>query len=279
MRDSKAPTRGKSRSVDSGDRGTEKAGGATGQTNTADRRRASREAMTWMLRDATIAAVMSAIAHDVNQPLAAVVTNANAGLRWLNRPEPDVDEVQALLARIVKDGHRAGELIADMRAKFGEHRAEPTAVSPCELIADVVALLGDELASHRVAVRNEVPAGLPPLMAERTRLQLAFFNLVVNAIEAMASVNGRDRALTISCTLGEADELLITIEDSGAGIDPGSADRLFEAFFTTKAHRAGMGLPICRKIIEGHGGRVWAAPRDPFGSAFFVKLPVAATGE
>jgi signal transduction histidine kinase len=279
MRNSKVSTRGKGRSVDSGRGRTRQADGATSQNNAADRRRAARQAMASMLCDATIAAAMSAIAHDVNQPLAAVVTNANAGLRWLNRPEPDVDEVRALLARIVKDGHRAGELIADIRAKFGEHHAGPSAVDPCGLIAEVVALLGDELERHRVAVRNQVPAGLPPLTGERARLQLAFFNLVVNAIEAMESVSGRDRVLTISCERGDAAELVITIEDSGAGIDPEAADRLFAAFVTTKPRRAGMGLPICRKIIAAHGGRVWASPRDPFGSAFFVQLPIAAASD
>jgi signal transduction histidine kinase len=279
MRDSKASTRGKPHSADSSHGRREQTGSATSHNNAADQRRASREAMATMLRDATIAAVMSAIAHDVNQPLAAVVANANAGLRWLNRPEPDVGEVQALLARIVKDGHRAGELIADIRAKFGEHHAAPGAVGPHQIIADVLALLGEELERHGVVVRNEVAVGLPPLMAEPTRLQLAFFNLVMNAIEAMASVSGRDRVLTISSKRGDADELLIALEDSGAGIDPGAADRLFEAFVTTKARRAGMGLPICRKIIEAYGGRVWASPRDPFGSAFFVKLPMAPASD
>jgi C4-dicarboxylate-specific signal transduction histidine kinase len=279
MRDGKSSTRGKRRSAGP-DRGrAEQIGAATGRGTAADQRDASRQAMASMLRDATITAVMSAIAHDVNQPLAAVVTNANAGLRWLNRPQPDVDEVQALLARIVKDGHRVGDLIADIRAKFGEHHAAPSAVSPCEVIADVVVLLGDELANHRVAVRNEVPRGLPRLIGERARLQLAFFNLVVNAIEAMASVRDRDRVLTISAKRGNAGELLIAIEDCGAGIDPDAADRLFEAFVTTKPRHVGVGLPICRKIIEAHGGRVWGSPRDPFGAAFFVELPTASASD
>ncbi len=276
MRDIKASTRDEARSVDSGGGRAGETGGATSQNNGAERHRASREAMASMLRDATIRAVMSTIAHDVNQPLAAVVTNANAGLRWLNRPKPDVDEVQALLARIVRDGHRAGDLIAGIRAKFSEEPPEPRAISPCEVVADVVALLGDELESRRVAVRNEMPAELPPVLAERARLALAFFNVMVNAIEAMELVTDRDRVLTISSKRGDADELLIAIEDSGTGIDPDSMDGLFEAFVTTKAHRAGMGLPISRKIVEAYGGRIWASARDPYGSAFFVALPVAA---
>jgi signal transduction histidine kinase len=279
MREIKASTRDEGRSVGSGGSRAGETGGASRPNNGAERHRASREVMATMLRDATIRAVMSTIAHDVNQPLAAVVTNANAGLRWLNRPKPDVDEVQMLLARIVKDGHRAGELIADIRAKFTEEHAEPRAVSPCDVVADVVALLGDELHGRRVAVRNEMPAAIPPVLAERARLGLAFFNVMVNAIEAMESVTDRDRVLTISSKRGDADELLIAIEDSGTGIDPDSIDRLFEAFVTTKAHRAGMGLPISRKIVEAYGGRIWASSRDPYGSAFFVTLPVAAVSD
>jgi signal transduction histidine kinase len=279
MRDIKASTRGEDRSVEAGGSRPDETGDAASQHDSAERRRASREAMASMLRDATIGAVMSTIAHDVNQPLAAVVTNANAGLRWLKRPQPDVDEVQTLLARIVKDGHRAGDLIAGIRAKFSEQHTEPRAARPCEIIADVVALLGDELESRRVAVRNEMPAGLPPVLAERARLALAFFNVIVNAIEAMESVTDRDRLLTISSKPGDGDELLIAIEDSGAGIDPDSMDGLFEAFVTTKARRAGMGLPISRKIIEAHGGRIWASARDPYGSVFFVTLPAAAVSD
>jgi signal transduction histidine kinase len=274
MRDIKASISDEGRSVDCGGGRAGETGGAMTPNNGAERRRASREAMASMLRDATIRAVMSTIAHDVNQPLAAVVS-----LRWLNRPEPDVDEVQALLARIVRDGHRAGDLIAGIRAKFSEEHIEPRAVSPCEVVADVVALLGDELESRRVAVRNEMPAGLPPVLAERARLALAFFNVMVNAVEAMESVTDRDRVLTISSKRGDADELLIAIEDSGSGIDPDSMDGVFEAFVTTKAHRAGMGLPISRKIIEGCGGRIWVSARDPYGSAFFVTLPVAAASD
>jgi C4-dicarboxylate-specific signal transduction histidine kinase len=280
MRDIKASTRDEGRLVEaSGGRAGGEAGGLTNQNNGAERHRASREVMASMLRDATIRTVMSTIAHDVNQPLAAVVTNANAGLRWLNRPEPDVDEVQTLLARIVKEGHRAGDLIAGIRAKFSELHTEARAVGPCEVVADVVSLLGDELQSHRIAVRNEMPEGLPPVLAERTRLALALFNVIVNAVEAMESVTDRDRVLTISSKRGDADQLLIAIEDSGTGIDSDSMDRLFEAFVTTKAHRAGMGLPISRKIIEAYGGRIWASARDPYGSAFFVALPVAAAAD
>ena len=145
-------------------------------------------------------------------------------------------------------------MIAAIRSKFAEDDSEPSTVGLHEVIAEVLALVDGELQNCRVVVRNETPAGLPRLTAQRARLQLAFFNLVMNAIEAMKSVTDRERVLTITAKLGDADDLLMTVEDSGTGIDPDCEDRLFEAFFTTKAHRAGMGLPICRKIIE-IGGR------------------------
>ena len=279
MGESKASTRNEIRSADRVDGRANKPGAGANRNDAGGRLNASRRTMASMVREATMRAIMTAIAHDVSQPLTAVVTNANAGLRWLGRSEPDLDEVRTLLARIVKEGHRAGEVMAGIRSKFGEDRLKPSAVSLHDVIADVLALLADELESGRVSVRNEVPAGLPQLMAERARLQLAFFNLVVNAIEAMDSIADRDRVLTITSKLGDADELLVTLEDSGAGIDPGHADDLFEAFVTTKAHRAGMGLAICRKIIESQGGRVWATARQPYGSAFFVKLPIAAVSD
>ncbi len=231
--------------------------------------------MASMVREATMRMTLASIAHDLNQPLAAVVTNANAGLRWLGRPVPDLDETRTLLTRIVNDGHRAADMIAAIRSKFAEDDGEPSAVGLHEVIAEVLALVDGELQNCRVVVRNETPAGLPRLTAQRARLQLAFFNLVMNAIEAMESVTDRERVLAITAKLGDADDLLTTVEDSGTGIDPDCGDRLFEAFFTTKAHRAGMGLPICRKIIESEGGRVWAAARPPHGSVFFVKLPIA----
>jgi signal transduction histidine kinase len=224
-------------------------------------------------------AIMASIVHDISQPLTAIVTNANAGLRWLGRPEPDVDEVRALLARIVRDGHRTGGLIADIRSKFGEDLNEPSAVSLYDEVAGTLELLDGELESRQVLVRNEMLAGLPQLMVDRARLQLALFNLVVNAIEAMESIVDRHRILTIACRPCESDDLLVTFEDSGTGIDPDHMDRMFEAFFTTKARHTGMGLAICRRIIESHGGRLWASARDPHGSAFFVRLPIVAVSD
>jgi C4-dicarboxylate-specific signal transduction histidine kinase len=254
-------------------------GNVTRSSGAGERLSASRRELASLVRQATLRAITGAIAHDINQPLAAIVTNANAGVRWLARPEPDLDEVRALLARIVNEGHRAGELIAGIRSKFEADRDEPTALSLDDVVAEVLGLVVGELESHQVSVRNETPAGLPQLMAARAQLQLAFFNLVMNGIEAMESATDRDRVLTIKSRLCEADHLLVTFEDTGTGLDSNHVDRLFEAFFTTKAHHVGLGLTICRKIIESHGGRLWASARNPYGSAFFVKLPTAAASD
>jgi C4-dicarboxylate-specific signal transduction histidine kinase len=279
MSKSEGSTRGEGCSVNSADGHANESRNGRSPDAASERLSTARREMAAMVREATMRAMMASIAHELSQPLTAIVTNANAGLRWLGRPEPDVDEVRALLARIVRDGHRTGGVIAGIRSKFGEDRNEPSAVSLNDEVAGILELLDGELASRQVLVKNEMLAGLPRLMVDRARLQLALFNLVVNAIEAMESITDRHRVLTITCRPCESDDLLVTLEDSGTGIDPDHMDRMFEAFFTTKAHHTGMGLPICRKIIESHGGRLWASARHPHGSAFFVRLPIVAASD
>jgi signal transduction histidine kinase len=226
-----------------------------------------------MIGRATIEAITAAIAHDVHQPLAAMVASANAATRWLARPEPDLEEARELLRRIVDEGHRAGEIITGIRSRFAVDK-DATAVDLEDVIAQVLAFVAAELESRAVSVRLEIQQGLPAVTAERGQLQLAFLSLIANAIEAMDTITQRDRILTIASRLDGSGHLLVTLEDSGTGIDPSHLDRIFEAFFTTKSRRAGLGLSICRKIIESHGGRLWAAARHPYGTAFFVKLPL-----
>jgi signal transduction histidine kinase len=233
----------------------------------------SRRELASMIGHATIDAMTAAIAHDVHQPLAAMVASANAAMRWLARPEPDLEEARELLRRIVDEGHRAGEMITGIRSRFSADQDE-TAVDLEDVIAQVLAFVAAELESRAVSVRTEIPAELPAVTAERGQLELAFFNLIANAIEAMDTVAQRDRVLSIASRLDGSGHLLVTLEDSGTGIDPSHLDRIFEAFFTTKSGRAGLGLSICRKIIESHGGRLWAAARHPHGTAFFVQLPL-----
>jgi C4-dicarboxylate-specific signal transduction histidine kinase len=228
-------------------------------------------------RQMTVGAMTASIAHEVNQPLAAIVTNADAGLRWLSRKEPDLEEVRALLRRIASDGHRASEVITSIRSIFGKGvREKNSLVSVNELVGDVLALVNGELERHQILLRTEMFDGLPLVMAERVQLQQVLLNLIMNAIEAMSSVTDRERVLSVSSMVCEADQVLITLKDSGTGIDPAHMDRIFDAFFTTKDRGMGMGLSICRSIVESHGGQLWASPHSPHGTIFHLKLPSAA---
>jgi PAS domain S-box-containing protein len=242
--------------------------------------RVSRRKLATVSRQTTMGAMTASIAHEMNQPLGSIVSNANAGLRWLKGAEPDLDEARASLGRIVKDGFRASEVIASIRSLFGKDRGEKGTVSVNDLVGDVLALVHGELENRRVSLRNEMLDALPEVMADRVQLQQVFLNLITNAVDAMSSITDRERVLTIRSRIVESDRVQITLEDSGTGIDPSDMDRIFDAFFTTKSDGMGMGLSICRSIIESHGGRLSAESRHPHGSAFQVVLPtVAPRGE
>ena len=246
--------------------------------NTADQLRTSRRELAEVNRHITMGAMTASIAHELNQPLAAVVTNANAGLRWLARPEPDIDEVCLLLKRIVDDGHRASAVIAGIRSMFRKDADERSLLNVNELISEVLAVVHGELDSHQVSLHAELHDGLPCVLAEETQLRQVILNLVMNAVDAMNSVADRERVLIVRSESDGSDNVLITLEDTGTGIDPNHMDHIFEAFFTTKSHGMGMGLSICRSIIESHGGQLWASARSPYGSIFCAKLTTAASG-
>jgi PAS domain S-box-containing protein len=245
--------------------------------NAEEQLRASRRELAQVSRQMTVGAMTASIAHEVNQPLAAIVANANAGLRWLARAEPDLDEVHSLLGRIVRDGHRAGDVIVSIRSMFQKDGCQMSPVKVNDLVGEVLALVHGELESHQISGQNEMLDGLPRVMAERVQLQQVLLNLVTNAIEAMSSIADRERVLAIRSRVCEPDHVLITVEDSGTGIDPSQIDRIFDAFFTTKAQGMGMGLSICRSIVESHGGQLWASARSPHGSMFCVKLQSASS--
>jgi PAS domain S-box-containing protein len=241
--------------------------------NTADQLRISRRELAEVSRHTTMGAMTASIAHEVNQPLAAVVTNAHAGLRWLAAPEPDIREVRALLKRIVDDGHRASAVIAGIRALFRKDVDERTPVNVNDLIGEVLAVVHGELESHQVSLQADLSGGLPPVVAEETQLRQVFLNLIMNAVDAMSSVTDRERVLIVRSETEESGSVLITLEDNGTGIDRNHIDRIFEAFFTTKANGMGMGLSICRSIIESHGGQIRVSARIPHGSIFCAILP------
>jgi C4-dicarboxylate-specific signal transduction histidine kinase len=184
-----------------------------------------RQELAQVSRRTTMGAMTASIAHEINQQLAAIVTNANAGLRWLATADPDLDEVPALLQRIVNDSHRASEVIASIRSMFVTDSSEMSPVSMNDVVGDVLTLVRGELESHQVSPQNEMLDELPPVMAKRIQLQQVLLNLIMNAVDAMSSITDRERVLTVKSGVCESDHVLITLEDSGGGIDPNHMDR------------------------------------------------------
>jgi PAS domain S-box-containing protein len=247
--------------------------------NAEEQLRASRNELTQVTRQMTMGAMTASIAHEVNQPLAAIVANANAGLRWLARGKPDLAEVRGILKRIVSDGLRASKVIASIRSMFGKDPGETSPLTVNDLIEEVLNLVNGELSGHKIALQKEMPDGLPTVIANRVQIQQVLVNLIMNAIEAMSSITKHERVLIVKSEAFQSNYVLITLQDSGTGIDPTHMDRIFDAFFTTKDRGMGMGLSICRSIVESHRGQLWALPNNPHGTIFHVKLPIAVTGK
>jgi NO-binding membrane sensor protein with MHYT domain len=225
-------------------------------------------------RVTTLGELTASIAHEVNQPLAAVVTNAEACLRWLGRETPNLDEARRALERIIEDGNRAGEVIRHLRALSSKTETEKAPLDINDVVNEVIALVQRELLSHRVSLRTELAPALPMVLADRVQLQQVIINLVINGIEAMQPVTDRPRELVIRSHLVEAQQVLVVVKDCGVGISAENADQLFNAFFTTKSSGMGMGLSICRSIIEAHGGRLSGSGDVGPGATFQFALPV-----
>jgi PAS domain S-box-containing protein len=225
-------------------------------------------------RSTMMGEITASIAHEINQPLAAIVTNANSGLRWLGNKTPDLGEAQTALRRIVSDGHRAGAVIAGVRAMFkrGERASAYSDVNA--LIREVLALVNGELKNNKVEAQLVLGDGIPKILADRVQLQQVVLNLMMNAIEAMGSMQNGARVLGVNSEVRDGRDILITVKDSGPGIEPENLDRIFDRFFTTKSNGMGMGLSICRSIVEAHNGRLWAEPDVRPGSVFRLSLPV-----
>jgi NO-binding membrane sensor protein with MHYT domain len=225
-------------------------------------------------RVTTLGELTASIAHEVNQPLAAVVTNAEACLRWLDRGTPNLDEARRALERIIEDGNRAGEVIRHLRALSSKTETEKAPLDINDVVNEVIALVQHQLLSHRVSLRTELAPALPMVLADRVQLQQVIINLVINGIEAMQPVTDRPRELVIRSHLVEAQQVLVVVKDCGVGISAENADQLFNAFFTTKSSGMGMGLSICRSIIEAHGGRLSGSGDVGPGATFQFALPV-----
>ena len=232
---------------------------------------------TRVARFTTMGELAASIAHEINQPLAAVVNNANAGLRWLDNRPPNTEEVRAALRRIVNDGERGGSIIESIRAMLKKGVRERTQLNLNELIRDVTRLTQGQFQRYGVSIRSELADDLPSVLADRIQLQQVILNLFMNAAEAMVSISDRERLVRVRSKKHDGDGALIAVEDCGPGVAPEDAKRIFEAFFTTKAEGMGMGLSICRSIVESHGGRITVAKAIPQGTVFQVTLPGNST--
>jgi PAS domain S-box-containing protein len=219
----------------------------------------------------------ASIAHEVNQPLAAVVTNAAACLRWLDREPANLKEARGTLQSIINDGNRAGEVIQRVRALVNK-TTDQKALHINEVVNEVMSLVQHELFSYWVALRLELAPALPPVLADRIQLQQVILNLVINAIEAMQPVKDRPRELVIRTRQDEPSQVLVTVSDCGVGVAAEDVDRLFDAFFTTKSSGMGMGLSICRSIVDAHGGRLSASGNSGPGATFQFTLPLHQEG-
>jgi signal transduction histidine kinase len=237
------------------------------------RKVATQAELARVARLTTMGEMTASIAHEINQPLAAIVANANAGLRWLGNAAPDLGETQAALKRIVTDGHRASEVIGSIRAMFKKDDQAKAPLDVNELIREILALMHGQLESHKVSLRTELTHALPQVAANRVQLQQVILNLAMNAVEAMDMVTDRRRVLRICSDPHNPPGVLVRVEDSGTGIAAENINRIFDAFFSTKTSGMGMGLSICRSIIEAHGGRLTAVSAQPHGSVFEVFLP------
>ena len=222
-------------------------------------------------RVTTLGELTASLAHEVNQPIAAAVTNANTCLRWLAANPPNVEEARAAAMRIVKDGKRGAEIINRVRLLFKKGTPERELVDVNEIVREMIVLLRGEATRYSISIRTELAAELFPVLGDRVQLQQVLMNLMLNGMDAMKDVEGT-RELAIKSRQGENDEVVVTVSDTGVGLPAQQADQIFQAFFTTKSHGTGMGLRISRSIVESHGGRLWATENSPRGASFHLTL-------
>lgn len=224
-------------------------------------------------RVVTMGQLTASIAHEVNQPLAALLTNADTAMRWLGHQPPNLEKANPLIERIVSDGKRAVDIVSRIRnlSKKAPTRKERVEVNDC--IVEIVKLTRSAISDDGILVRMHLSEGLPHIWGDKVLLQQVVLNLIMNAVEAMGEVNERARELQISTSEVESGTVLVAVSDSGPGLPPAIAAHIFEAFYTTKASGLGIGLSICRSIVESHGGRLWATPKEPHGAVFSITLP------
>lgn len=251
----------------------------TAQRAVEDKLHRSHMELAHVSRIATLGELTASIAHEVNQPLAAVVANGEAGLRWLDRPVPEVGQVRITVEAMIRNARRASEVIVRLRALSRRAETVQAPLSLAELVDQTAPLVERELRIHGVQLSTALPADLPPVLGDRVQLQQVLINLLINAIQALDAVPADQRTLSVAAerapddSIGEA--VVVRLDDSGPGIPDNVLPRLFDAFFTTKSEGMGMGLSICRSIVEAHGGRITAVNRPEGGASFRIALPFA----
>jgi PAS domain S-box-containing protein len=228
-------------------------------------------------RVTTMGELTASLAHEVNQPIAAAVTSANSCFHWLAGDAPNLEKARAAAMRIVKDATRAAEIISRTRLLFQKGTLQRELVDLNDVTKEMIALLRGEATRYSISVRTELAADLPQVMGDRVQLQQVMMNLMTNSIDAMKSVDGT-RELAIKSQRPDNEKLLVTISDTGVGLPPQQVDQIFNAFFTTKPHGTGMGLRICRSIVESHGGRLWVTGNSGRGATFQFTLPMTVAG-
>jgi C4-dicarboxylate-specific signal transduction histidine kinase len=238
------------------------------------RYREAQMALAHANRVTTMGQLTASIAHEVNQPIAAAVINAHAALRWLGGQPPDLEEVRQSLNAIIKDGNRASDVIGRIRALVKKAPPRHDQLEINEAILEVIEVTRSELLRNDVSLRTELAKGLPLIRGDRIQLQQIVLNLILNAVEAMSDASKGSRDLLISTAEDISNGVLVAVRDSGPGLNSESLERLFDPFYTTKPGGMGMGLSICRSIVEGHGGRIWATANVPKGASFHFSLPV-----
>jgi C4-dicarboxylate-specific signal transduction histidine kinase len=238
----------------------------------------ARSELAHVARVTTLNALTASIAHEVNQPLAAAITDSNTCLRWLARDPPNVEEAREATSRTVKDATRAADVIKRLRALFSKKEFTPEAVDLNEAAREVIALSLSDLQRNRAVVRSELAADLPPVTGDRVQLQQVMLNLLRNASDAMSSVDKRPRELVIRTGRDDGDRVRFSVKDVGLGFTPETADKLFQAFYTTKKDGMGIGLSVSRSIIEAHHGHLWAAANDGPGATFSFAIPCKPEG-
>ncbi|HVR85022.1 MAG TPA: ATP-binding protein [Planctomycetota bacterium] len=228
-------------------------------------------------RATTVGELTASIAHEINNPLAAVVTNADASLRWLDREPPELDEAREAVRRIIDEGHRASQIVTRIRGLVKKLPPSRTLVDVNGLLGEIAALCRHEMSLKHVGLHFALTHPLPMVLGDKVQLQQVILNLVMNGLEAMDGIGDRPRKLTLGSRMEDTHEIEVTVADTGTGFDDAQAQRMFSAFYTTKPGGMGMGLSISRSIIEAHGGRLQALPQQPHGSVFQFFLPVGAS--